>query len=101
MMDDVEGLCQRNIRNGSLACRDITSAPNYEEYASLPYIELATSFLEWTKYRPQVGTYSTVSSYLSTALEAVVTGTTPMDAMNEFANNVVNAIGQEQTQRLI
>lgn len=101
MMDDVEGLCQRNIRNGSLACRDITGAPNYEEYASLPYIELATSFLEWTKYRPQIGTYSTVSSYLSTALEAVVTGTAPVDAMNEFANNVENAIGQEYAQRLV
>ncbi len=101
MMDDVEGLCLRNVTNGSLACRDISAAPNYGEYTARPYVELASSFLEWTKYRPQVGTYSTVSSYLSTALEAVVTGSSPEDAMSDFARDVTNALGEEQTQMLI
>lgn len=101
MMDDVEGLCHRTIRNGSLACRAINEAPNYNEYTSRPYVELATSFLEWTKYRPQIGAYSTVSSCLSTALEMVVTGTSPKDAMNDLARDVANAIGEENTQSLI
>lgn len=101
LMDDVEGLCLRNVTNGSLACRDISAAPNYADYTARPFVELATGFLEWTKYRPQIGTYSTVSSYLSTALEAVVIGTAPQDAMNDFARDVTNALGEELTQKLI
>lgn len=101
MMDDVEGLCLRNVTNGSLACRNISAAPNYGDYTDKPFVELASSFLEWTKYRPQVGTYSTVSSCLSTALEAVVTGTSPEDAMRDFSRDVTNALGEDKTQMLI
>lgn len=101
MMDNLDGLCYRVVSNGSLACRNISGANNYATYVEQPFIELATSFLEWTQYRPQVGSYSLVSGYLSTALEAVVCGEEPKVAMETLYNDVMNSLGVDSVMRTL
>lgn len=101
MMDDVEALTLRNIQNGNLACRNISDAPSYAEYTARPFVQEATEFLEWTKYRPQISTYPTVSAGLSTALEAVITGTDAREAMEDFAYDMVNALDGDNVQFLL
>ena len=101
MMDDTEGLCSKLVAEGSLSCRDLSSASNYAEYTNVPFKEVATSFMQWSQFRPQIGTYSQVSSLLAATVETVVTGTSPEEAMNNFANDLENALGANAIQRKI
>lgn len=98
MMDDVDALCKMLVNNGSLTCRDLSGAVNYSDYANIPFNEEASAFMEWTQYRPQISSYSQVSSLLAATVETVVTGTDPEKAMNNFARDVENALGADKVQ---
>lgn len=81
------------IAQGNIATR--TDIAEDEEYASQPFMEKCTSFLEGAFYRPRNSQYSTVTTHIQTMVEAVVSGTSPEDAMAQYQSDVTNSVGAE------
>ena len=80
-------------QRGDLATR--TEMNDIPAYADAPFIALATSYLDFTAYRPANENYSTVSSYIYTAVEQVVTGTPVADALAEYNQKVTDLVGAD------
>lgn len=81
------------IEQGNIATRsDIASD---EDYASQPFMKECTELLEGAFYRPRNGQYSTVTTYIQSMVEAVVSGTSPEDAMAQYKADVTNSVGEE------
>ena len=67
-----------------------------EEYASQPFVQTATNFLEGAYYRPQNDQYTTVTTYIQTMVENVASGSmSPEDAMAQYKSDVTNAVGED------
>ncbi|MDY3026496.1 MAG: extracellular solute-binding protein [Candidatus Faecivicinus sp.] len=81
------------IARGDLAT--VSTMTEVEAYASTPFIALATSYLDFTAYRPANENYSTVSSYIYTAVEKVVTGSSVEDAMAYYDQAVTDLVGAD------
>lgn len=81
------------IARGDLATRTELNAN--DKYTSVPFIELATSYLDFTAYRPANENYSTISSYIYTAVEKVTTGTTPEEALAAYDKSVTDLVGAD------
>ena len=81
------------IARGDLAT--VSTMTEVEAYASTPFIALATSYLDFTAYRPANENYSTVSSYIYTAVEKVVTGSSVEDAMAYYDQSVTDLVGAD------
>lgn len=81
------------IAQGNIATR--TDIAEDEEYASQPFMEKCTSFLDGAFYRPRNSQYSTVTTHIQTMVEAVVSGTSPEDAMAQYQSDVTNSVGAE------
>ena len=71
------------------------SSAETEEYSSQPLFDIATEFLETAEFRPQNDQYSTVSTCIQQMVEAVVSGTSPDDAMAQYATSVARAVGDD------
>jgi multiple sugar transport system substrate-binding protein len=83
---------------GDLATRtDVAKMPAYGES---PFIAIATEFLAEAAFRPQDAQYPVVSSHIQTMVEAVVTGTSPEDAMEQFAADVTAVVGEDKVVTL-
>lgn len=81
------------IAQGNVATRtDIASDP---DYASQPFMEKCTELLDGAYYRPRNSQYSTVTTHIQTMVEAVVSGTDPKDAMEQYKKDVTNSVGEE------
>lgn len=81
------------IAQGNIATRsDIASDP---EYASQPFMEKCTGFLDGAFYRPRNSQYSVVTTHIQTMVEAVASGTSPEDAMAQYKADVTNSVGAE------
>ncbi len=81
------------IAMGSIGTRaDIV---DNEKYASLPFIQTATEFLEGASFRPKDSKYSAVSTHIQTMVESVVSGTSPADAMATYGVDVTRTVGEE------
>lgn len=81
------------INMGNIATRtDIASDPTYAE---IPFKQTATEFLTGASFRPKDDKYSAVSTHIQTMVEAVVTGTSPEDAMATYGVDVTRTVGEE------
>lgn len=67
-----------------------------EAYASQPFVQTATNFLEGAYYRPQNEQYTTVTTYIQSMVENVASGSlSPEDAMAQYKSDVENAVGAD------
>ncbi len=81
------------VNMGNLSTRaDIASDPTYSEK---PFMEISTEFLANADFRPQNDKYPVVSSHIQAMVEAVVSGTTIDDAVNQYKTDVTNAVGAD------
>lgn len=65
-------------------------------YASQPFVQTATKFLEGAYYRPQNDQYTTVTTYIQSMVENVASGSmSPEDAMAQYKSDVENAVGED------
>lgn len=86
------------LLRGNLSARtDVAKDP---KYLATPFNAQATSFLEFTAFRPQDPRYSIISTHIQAMVEAVVTGTSPQNAMAQFASDVVASVGKENVVTL-
>lgn len=81
------------IAQGNVATRsDIASDP---DYSSQPFMEKCTDLLSGAFYRPRNSQYSSVTTYIQSMVESVVSGTSPEDAMAQFKADVTNSVGED------
>ena len=79
---------------GALSAR--SDVAEDETYASQPFVQLATDFLEYAEYRPQNDEYTKVTTYIQTMVENVASGTlTPEEALDQYKVDVENAVGED------
>ena len=81
------------LQSGNIAVR--TDTAEDPDYASQPLFDIATAFLETADFRPQNDQYSTVSTSIQKMVESVVSGTSPEDAMAQYATDVARDVGDE------
>lgn len=97
-MGSMENQTRRVMLDGNLTVRSDSALD--EAYASRPFIEQATSFLENTHFRPANDDYPTVSVEIQTIVEAVASGaSTPAQAMADFADAIVRLVGEDNVIR--
>lgn len=85
------------LAQGNLCTR--TDVAEMEEYAAEPFLKTATDFLNTADFRPQNDQYSTVSTSIPQMVEAVVSGTSPEDAMKQYGVEVVRNVGEENVAK--
>lgn len=84
---------QAVINQGNIATRaDVAEDAGY---SAQPFKQIATEFLESADFRPQNDQYSTVSTSIQAMVEAVVSGTSPEDAMAQYQTDVTRAVGED------
>jgi len=83
------------MEQGNIATR--TDIAKDSTYASQPFMEKCTAFLEGAFYRPRNSQYTTVTTHIQTMVESVVSGTDPKDAMAQYKSDVINSVGAENT----
>lgn len=81
------------IAQGNIATRQDVATD--ETYSAQPFKQIATEFLESADFRPQNDKYSTVTTSIQTMVESVVSGTSPEDAMTQYATDVARAVGDD------
>ena len=81
------------IAQGNIATRQDVASD--EKYSAQPFKQIATEFLESADFRPQNDKYSTVTTSIQTMVESVVSGTSPEDAMTQYATDVARAVGDD------
>lgn len=81
------------IAQGNIVSR--SDAAEDEEYLSRPYMAEATALLDGAYFRPQNEQYSVVTTSIQAMVEAVVSGTTPEDAMSQYAMDVTRIVGED------
>ena len=81
------------IAQGNISTR--TDVASDETYASQPFMQKCTGFLDGAFYRPRNSQYSTVTTHIQTMVESVVSGTSPEDAMAQYKSDVTNSVGAD------
>jgi multiple sugar transport system substrate-binding protein len=77
--------------NGQITPRkDVVNAP---VYASTPNISFFTSLLSFTQFRPGFPAYPKISNQIDLAMENVMSGMAPKDAMAAYASAVTGIAG--------
>lgn len=85
------------LSSGNISTR--TDAAEDEEYLAQPLFGTATEFLETADFRPANEQYSTVTTSIQNMVESVVSGTSPEDAMAQYAVDVTRDVGEENVQQ--
>ena len=89
------------VKNGNLSVLTDNSHFTGEgldtPYADTAFIDEINESVKYAKFRPQDENYPTVSANIYAMVESVVTGTDPQVAMDKFATDVANAIGEDHT----
>ncbi|WP_430611332.1 extracellular solute-binding protein [Enterococcus sp. DIV0876] len=84
----------RAVAEGNLTVRD--DSAEIKEYKEQPFIEQATTFLQYAHFRPADDKYPNVSVEIQTMVEAVATGSkSPEDAAKDYAANVTRIVGED------
>ena len=81
------------LRHGSISTR--TDVAENTEYASQPFFQTATQFLETADFRPQDEKYPVVSTSIQQMVESVVSGKSPEDAIKQYTIDVTRIVGEE------
>ncbi len=82
------------ISMGSIGAR--TDIMKNEKYTSMPFIRTATEYLQDAHFRPKDSQYAAVSAHIQTMVEAVVSGSSPEDAMATYAVDVTRTVGENK-----
>ncbi|MFV0503359.1 MAG: extracellular solute-binding protein [Lachnospirales bacterium] len=97
-LSSFENLTDRSMLESSMTTRtDIASS---EEYLSIPIMSEMTEFLDTSYFRPKNESYPQVSTAIQSMVEAVVTGTAPVDAMKEYSEAVRRVVGDDNAVAL-
>ncbi len=70
--------------------KDESTIPSY---AAIPMNPLFTSFVAFTQFRPGFPAYPKISNQIDLAMENVMSGTSPKDAMSYYASAVQGIAG--------
>ncbi|MBE5966191.1 MAG: extracellular solute-binding protein [Lachnospiraceae bacterium] len=85
------------IAMGSIGTR--ADIADNKKYVSMPFIQTATEYLEAAYFRPKDSKYPAVSSHIQAMVEAVVSGTSPADAMATYGVDVTRTVGEDNVIR--
>ncbi|MGQ7294931.1 extracellular solute-binding protein [Quadrisphaera sp. KR29] len=92
-----ENALKYDTENSQIAVRkDVASDPAYTSYN--PSFEFFSSLVPVTNFRPATPDYSQISGNIQTAVESVVTGTSPADAAKAYDEGLVGIVGEDNTQ---
>ncbi|TNM67911.1 extracellular solute-binding protein [Streptomyces sp. NP160] len=92
-----ENALKYDTENSQIAVRkDVASDPAYTGYN--PSFEFFSSLVPVTNFRPATPDYSQISGNIQTAVESVVTGTSPADAAKAYDDGLVGIVGEDNTQ---
>ena len=81
------------VAAGNVSTRtDISADPLYMEQ---PYMAESTELLSGAYYRPRNSQYTAVTTFIQSMVEAVVTGTSPEDAVEQYKVDVTSTVGEE------
>lgn len=81
------------ISNGNITVRaDVAKDPGYTK---MPFNEIATEYLKNAEFRPAQDKYPEVSTQIQTMVESVATGTSPAEAMKNYAQSVTRIVGED------
>jgi multiple sugar transport system substrate-binding protein len=67
-------------------------------YANVPLNSFFTSMLKFTQFRPAFPEYPRVSNQVDVAMENVMSGMKPADAMSSYAQAVTGIVGKAHTE---
>ena len=81
------------LDQGNICTR--TDVAEEADYVAQPFFEKATSFLDTAYFRPQNDQYSSVSTYIQSMVESVVSGTSVEDAMKQYNTDVSRTVGED------
>ena len=89
-------LNKENELKYTLSTNNLSTRQDVAEMKEYPdYLKAATSFIEFTHFRPANEQYSVFSPYIQTAVESVAIGqATPEQAMDTYAKNVKRVVGE-------
>lgn len=92
-----ENATTRNLYDGRMSPRD--DSADLEEYATRPYIEEMTKYMDNAFVRPKDENYAMVSTQIQTIVEELVSGAlTPEQASEEYATRVIGIVGEENVE---
>ena len=81
------------LDQGNICTR--TDVAEEADYVAQPFFEKATSFLDTAYFRPQNDQYSSVSTYIQSMVESVVSGTSVEDAMKQYNTDVSRTVSED------
>ena len=77
----------------------VDDSADLEEYATRPYIEEMTKYMDNAFVRPKDENYAMVSTQIQTIVEELVSGAlTPEQASEEYATRVIGIVGEENVE---
>jgi multiple sugar transport system substrate-binding protein len=96
-MNSRANLAQYDVEDGQISPRkDVVKVA---AYAKVPLNGFYTSLLSFTQFRPAFPEYPRVSNQVDLAMENVMTGMKPQDAMSGYAQAVTGIVGKNKTER--
>ena len=92
--NSLANLAEFDVLVGNIGVRkDEATVPAYN---SIPMNPFFTSFLAFTQFRPGFPAYPKISNQIDLAMENVMTGTSPKDAMSDFVDAVKGIAGDSK-----
>ncbi len=82
------------VSMGSIGTR--TDIAENDKYSNMPFIQTATEYLKVAHFRPKDSRYSAISAHIQAMVEAVVSGTSPADAMATYGVDLTRTVGVDQ-----
>jgi len=76
--------------------KDVVKVP---AYANVPLSGFFTSLLSFTQFRPAFPEYPRVSNQVDVAMENVMSGMKPADAMSAYSQAVTGIVGADKTEK--
>jgi multiple sugar transport system substrate-binding protein len=97
IMNSRANLGQYDVEDGQISPRK--DVVKFASYARVPLNSFYTSLLSFTQFRPAFPEYPRVSNQVDLAMENVMTGMKPQDAMSTYAQAVTGIVGKNKTER--
>jgi len=82
--------------NGIAPRKDIVSLPAYNALPNFPFF---TDLVNFTQFRPGFPAYPKISVQIDTAMQQVMNGTSPNDAMSAFSQSVIGIAGDNAVEQ--
>jgi multiple sugar transport system substrate-binding protein len=96
-MNSQKNLAAYDVADGQIAPRkDVVKT---KAYSSVPLNTFYTSMLSFTQFRPAFPEYPRISNQIDLAMENVMTGQKPADAMASYAAAVTGIVGKNKVER--